>query len=350
MYSTKPLRMWIDGKIFELKNYKKLTIIETLKNVLLKEDITEEHCSIFEITTEENGHFSTTFRLPTMYYINLHQQIGSNIKLLEIETKTTILIPKHGQKGKIKISSPETEGIATARHFIHSVLGTIREKHPAMQFISIPLRNSEISENFENFKNEILNNGAIEGIHESIFQDVKKLHLTVVVFALMDEHEKLEAVKALDDYKDQVLDPMVAEMGPLKIKLAGIDCMNNNLEKVNILYANAQVVDANEKKCLQKIANGISDHFHSLVRQYQENVKLHVTLMNTKYRQESSNPSTPKKKGRWYFRKQTFDARQIMEKYKDYYFGICDFDSIHLSLISSKGDDGFYKPLSIITV
>jgi hypothetical protein len=46
----------------------------------------------------------------------------------------------------------------------------------------------------------------IEGMHESIFQSPLKLHLTVVVFALMDDHEKLEATKALQDYKNMIFE------------------------------------------------------------------------------------------------------------------------------------------------
>lgn len=75
---------------------------------------------------------------------------------------------------------------------------------------------------------------------------------------------------------------------------------------------------------------------------------MHVTLINTKYRKPSAETSPVKKKSRWQMRKQTFDARSIMEKYKDYYFGESVFDSVHLSYISSRGEDGFYKPLSII--
>jgi activating signal cointegrator complex subunit 1 len=80
-----------------------------------------------------------------------------------------------------------------------------------------------------------------------------------------------------------------------------------------------------------------------LVRKYQDNVKLHMTLINTKYRKI---PDSPKKK-RW-GKRQSVDATKIMEKYKDFYFGECDLNSIHLSLIGSVGSDGFYEPISII--
>lgn len=77
-----------------------------------------------------------------------------------------------------------------------------------------------------------------------------------------------------------------------------------------------------------------------MVCQHQENVKLHVTLMNTKYRKSSS----PRNK----FKRQPFDARTIMENYRNFYFGQSLLDSVHLSLMSTQREDGFYKPLSII--
>lgn len=75
--------------------------------------------------------------------------------------------------------------------------------------------------------------------------------------------------------------------------------------------------------------------------QYKDNVKLHVTLINTKYRK---NNATTKK----WVKRQPFDARSIIAKYKDYHFGECNFDAVHLSLKSDKGEDGFYKPLHVV--
>lgn len=43
-------------------------------------------------------------------------------------------------------------------------------------------------------------------MHESIFISPQKLHLTIAVFALLDEQEELEAIKALQDYKNLILE------------------------------------------------------------------------------------------------------------------------------------------------
>lgn len=123
--------------------------------------------------------------------------------------------------------------------------------------------------------------------------------------------------------------------------------METNRAKVNVLYANARIIDEKDGVNLQKIVNAIADYFYErgFVRRPEEKVKLHCTLINTKYRKSEKSPKN--RKNRWQ-KRQSFDGRGILEKYKDYYFGVCDFDSVHLSLISSVGDDGFYKALSVL--
>jgi hypothetical protein len=38
--------------------------------------------------------------------------------------------------------------------------------------------------------------------------------------------------------------------------------MNRNLKKVDILFANATIVNENEEFNLQQLVNGLSDHFY----------------------------------------------------------------------------------------
>ncbi|KAF2884275.1 hypothetical protein ILUMI_21896 [Ignelater luminosus] len=353
MGSTKPIRMWIDGKCFNIKKYKKLKKSSTSTCGSEETPGTSTMCNHnFIINPTDNGKLTTTFRLPSIYYVRLNSFPNFSLKKLESETNTEVSMPKNGNDGYIIVTGDNEIDVVNARETIQSVASEIREKQIAAQFISIPVHSEEVQRNFEQFKSEILSGDPIQGVDGTIFQSSLKLHLTVVVFALMDNLEKSEAITTLNDCKTEFISPLLAETGPLKIKVSGIDCMNDNLEKVNVLYANAKVDHESGEDILQKLVNGISDYFYErgLVRQYQDNVKLHVTLINTKYRKSSAETSPVKKRSKWQMKKQTFDARSIMEKYKDYYFGESVFDSVHLSYISSKGEDGFYKPLSIIKV
>lgn len=82
-----------------------------------------------------------------------------------------------------------------------------------------------------------------------------------------------------------------------------------------------------------------------LCREIPENVKLHMTLMNTKYRKLKDGSSQRK-----WVKRETFNATEIVEQFKDYYFGEVDFDTIHLSLMSSNSENGFYKSIGSIKV
>lgn len=77
-----------------------------------------------------------------------------------------------------------------------------------------------------------------------------------------------------------------------------------------------------------------------------ENVNLHVTLLNSRYRAQASTQDvrfTQKK-----FR-QSFDGTQILEKYGDLEFGVMEFGDIHLSQLGFVGANGYYLPLSIVS-
>lgn len=44
--------------------------------------------------------------------------------------------------------------------------------------------------------------------------------------------------------------------------MSGIDCMNNNHEKVDVLYANTKLTNETEEVTLQKIVNELSNYFY----------------------------------------------------------------------------------------
>lgn len=88
-----------------------------------------------------------------MYYTKLTKFPHWDLKILENDTKTNILIPS---SGNLIITGENEETITEARDEIHSVLGEIRDQLIALQFISIPTRSDEIMANFIKFKVSIV--------------------------------------------------------------------------------------------------------------------------------------------------------------------------------------------------
>lgn len=129
--------------------------------------------------------------------------------------------------------------------------------------------------------------------------------------------------------------------------ISGVECMETNLAAAHVVYANARLEAETEELSLQSIANGMSDFFYEkgLVKDYKENVKLHVTLINSKYRKNLVN--SPERR---YVKRRPFNATDLIEKYKDFYFGECLLNEVHLSVMSTVGTDGFYQPLSVVKV
>lgn len=85
-----------------------------------------------------------------------------------------------------------------------------------------------------------------------------------------------------------------------------------------------------------------------LIVQHRNQVKLHVTLINTKYRKVSDRPTSKKKQfNKW---QQTLNATSIIKKHSNYYFGEVLLNSIRLSYISTIGDDGNYKSIADVSI
>ncbi|XP_045471368.1 activating signal cointegrator 1 complex subunit 1-like isoform X2 [Harmonia axyridis] len=323
----KPLRMWIDGKSYTIRKYDKKKY-DCMNQVINKTG------------DEKDKQFSTKIQLPPMYYSKLARYRNPQVNSVQNETNTAIQYPSSGNDGFLEIFGDSEESIEEAKEQIFSFLADIRNQTPPLQFISIPLLSDEIKLSFEKFKKNILDEHH-KGVEESIFQNPLKLHLTLAVFTLLNDQEKQQAVEVLEELKNMFHKIKT----PLIINVKGLNCMNNNYSKVDVLYAGASFTeDSNSDESLQNIANLISSSFYErgLCKEYSENVKLHMTLMNTKYRKKKGG--TPK---RW-VKREPFDATEIMKQYKDYHFGDAVFDTIHLSLMTTQGEDGFYKSIASI--
>lgn len=122
--------------------------------------------------------------------------------------------------------------------------------------------------------------------------------------------------------------------------------MNNDLARVDVLYANVHVVGQGTNQQIQNLSNNIVDYFHKhgLMKKENDNVKLHATLLNSRYRRERSPVKGKRPK------RMSFDARTIIEKYGEYDFGKQEFNSIHLSDRASVDTNGYYSCKALITV
>ncbi|KAF2884274.1 hypothetical protein ILUMI_21895 [Ignelater luminosus] len=152
MGSTKPVRMWIDGKCFNIKRYKSKKP-STSKNAFEETPCTSTVCDHnFIINPAQDGRLATTFRLPSIYYIQLNSSPYFSLKKLELETNTEISMPKNGNDGYIIVTGNNEIDIVNAREGIQSVVSEIRERQKVTHFTSIPVHSEEVQRSFQQFK------------------------------------------------------------------------------------------------------------------------------------------------------------------------------------------------------
>ncbi|VDN06159.1 unnamed protein product [Thelazia callipaeda] len=225
---------------------------------------------------------------------------------IETETSCQINFPKKKKKSTAEIVSiVSEESIMRCRDRIQLIMYEARDKAAFTHFISIPMTHEIIKENFTKFIDMIKNDYELSDSCrvESIFQDPKKLHLTITMLSLIDSNEE----KLVSSCLAAVIDSRVRKIidhEPIEAEVSGLEIMNDDPSRAQVLYARI----SSEK--LLHVGNILSEAMNDAgFIPEQESVKLHLTLMNTRYMWEKE-----KKKGR-------MDVTQLLEKYGDYKFG-----------------------------
>lgn len=318
-------RMWIDGKSYR--------ILKTFYP-----DQVQEYC----IQLIEDG-YKRTFKIPWYYCKALQDNRYTHDieKIKQGHSKLTIS-PNSKEDSTVTIFSDEEDKVGLSILHFHGLLSKIRDGIPVQQFLSVPVLNQEIQLRFQKFKEDVLSMES-EGVEDSIFQKVGKLHLTINVFSLVDEQEVGAAKQALVDCKTGIIMPFIEKKLPLKLDIRGIDCMQGNHSKVHVLYAKAKFVDENADFNFQILLDKINEYFYKrglTTDSSSDHVKIHLTLMNTKYRRNNSGSR------RRYMKRTHFNATEILSQYKDFSFGQSDVNCINLCLLSGGGE--YYKSLAQI--
>ncbi|XP_014285072.1 activating signal cointegrator 1 complex subunit 1 isoform X1 [Halyomorpha halys] len=323
-------------------NYEELPDIETISDG--EEDIEQA----------EGGRYKTSFHIAMTYFAYIIGSKGATKKRLETETRTKIFIPKIGHSGDIVITGASKKDVASARRRIRLMVISSRKRHAYTHFISVPMTGLSIQSGFMSFKSEVLEKCKDRGINESIFQNPERLHLTIGLLVLSDKVERSEAGKALEECKEVVIKPLLSGK-KLRLVMCGIDIMNDEFSDVDILYG--KVSCKNDDIDLQDFADSINSFFYKKgISDKNEPVKLHVTLMNTKFgAKKDTEEEEPRpvmrvnKKDK--IKAETFDATNIVKNFQDYYFGEENITTIELSTMhDSSNGQGYYLASAVIDI
>lgn len=294
----------------------------------------EEPCDGYEVIQTQQG-FQCTVRAPSLLYKHIVGKRGDTRKKLEVETKTSISIPKPGQEGEIVITGQHRSGVISARTRIDVLLLTFRRKQPFTHFLAFFLNEVEVQERFLKFQEEVLEKCSMDhGVDSSIFQNPKKLHLTIGMLVLLSEQEIQQTCEMLQQCKKEFIDD-ISGGKPLEVEMEGIEYMNDDPGMVDVLYAKVHMKDGSNR--LQELVDRVLERFQAsgLIVKEWNSVKLHATVMNTLFRKDPNaegryNLYTAD--GKYIFKeRESFDGRNILKLFENFYFGTLKLNSIHIS-------------------
>jgi activating signal cointegrator complex subunit 1 len=282
---------------------------------------------------------------------------GKEAKVKErIERKTSakITIPYKSHKSQIIIIKGNKQSVESAKREINLIIDENRPNVDFTHFVSIPFNLKTIRDRFKQFREEVINNKECvrsQGFDESLFESSNKLHLTIAPLLLTNESEKSIASQVLNECYENFLKTSVIKDKQIRVKVEGIDCMNDDPTQVNVIYA--KITDLSQNNIFQIIINDIFSHFEGtklITRSHEferldpnKKIKPHITLMNTKRRKFDTYSRNDRKR-------ETFDATAILNNFKDFDFGEVSLESIEISVRYGRDDgkDGYYSHISRI--
>jgi activating signal cointegrator complex subunit 1 len=151
----------------------------------------------------------------------------------------------------------------------------------------------------------------------------------------MDNEDRSNAAQILTEVQEIIIKPIVEEFGAIEMRVEGLEYMNDDPKAVDVIYGKI------ESEALQLLADDIVNYFveKGLAQKQYDRVKMHVTLLNSLFRDKSSDDQQ---------KRATFDADGLLKKYGSFYFGTMALKEIHLSQRYSTGSNGFYEATAVI--
>ncbi|CAN8001149.1 unnamed protein product [Ixodes hexagonus] len=275
---------------------------------------------------------------------------------MEQETNTTIRIPPPVSSDDIEITGTTEASIESACMRIRHIVSRARQRECFTHFVCLPFNMQPLANYVDEFKETVLKTCSGRGLEASLFQSRQKLHLTIGMLVLLDSKEENEAKRVLDSCKDIVKDILGGQA--LYVRVCGLEFMNDDATEVDVLYAKVTTFDSSGQRNdkLQQLVDQVARRFvdSGLMLDQPHRVKLHITLMNTKFREmrfATENTSQPPARNP----RASFDASNILKagsssRNRDFSFGKVTVPSINIAMLHTCNKDGFYESLATLSL
>ncbi|CAG5136613.1 unnamed protein product [Candidula unifasciata] len=342
MEVLRPQLIWIDNRCYRKNPLKDSKAFNPENEDFFDSEFSstaynDEVCGLDVDIEETSKGFRLKMEVPSAYYKFIIGKKGETRARLQVETHTQIHIPKVGDKQEvIVIEGHDKKGIISAKTRIDVIIDSARQRQQFTHFLSIPINSDEVVMGFEDFKLKVLKIfDGDRGLDSSLFQNPKKLHLTVGTLVLLSAKEIEKASSLLHACKAELVEPILRGQR-LEVQVKGLEYMNDDPGAVDVLYAKIEPGEACER--LQLLADRLVDRFTSADLMQREYDRVKAT-----YPSGTSVPKVDHNSRRGNKLRESFDASGILKKFPDFNFGSQHISSIHLSERFSTGQDEYYE-------
>ncbi|CAG0921473.1 unnamed protein product [Notodromas monacha] len=326
--------------------------VENIDDFYSKEDLDlDENNGNYDVEVKQvyDGKYEARVPVPSVMLGSVVGKKGVTKQRIEKETQCQLRVPKPGAEGDVVITSSEKSNVLAAGRRLLMLVETSRHKLKFTHFVSLPLSGSEaLFSRVLDFQEAVRKCYLPEKIDERLFLNMRKMHLTVLVLTLLDDRERQLAMDLLHECFSKKIRPMLADENGIRVRLKGLEIMNDDWSQVQVVYAKLEpTLDSLGRDVIQEMADAIQNHFEGSGLAPESrcaHVKLHFSVMNSK---KLAKEMTTQQDSSWKPRlndMKLFDAKPIYENLLDFDFGEVLISHIHLSILHTVGEDGYYRP------
>ncbi|CAI2347215.1 unnamed protein product [Caenorhabditis sp. 36 PRJEB53466] len=268
--------------------------------------------------------------------------IGMNrkaLRTLESDTQCHVKTPRREENTPCEITSlASLECVQRCLDRIEIFLDDARKTSRPTHFIAFPCDQHEVQENFEIFKQMVVESEHFDVSCKNplLFTKTARLHLTLAVARTFDDTDLQKTREVFTILQNEIKANLKSE--PMIADIQGIDMMNDDPSEVSVIYA--KVGGATIQGVANYVKKRLTEHGIAISEGEEDGVKLHMTLMNGRYVAQAENR-----------KRYTFDATKVLEDLKNSYFGTFQLNEICLCpLNSSTSSDKFYEKLATIQI
>lgn len=338
-------------------SYRKLVINENI-NFKCEENLwqdEEEYDDIRELDDQmvyEGQEWVLKVAIPAVFHKFIVGSQAKTKKRIEMESGATIVVPKReDQEDAIWLRARQKQQIYSAKAQIELLCEKEETKLEYTHFLSVPLAyDSKFRQEADKFREDVVMQ-RFPGIDASIFMPSRRMHFTLCMLKL-HSHAQVEEMKSvLQEVATRITALREYDM-PVWANLRGLHIMTDDPSNVGVVFTTDRSHSLQNR--MDSLSNMMFDILkaHNLVSHQNlvtqrvlssdgsmAEVKLHATLMNTKY--SKSNWHADGTRGE----RETFDASVLMERFGQVDFGTVALREIQLSCLDEMNDDGYYRSL-----